>query len=516
MTPQRHDIYVAMLTGGAPTPVGILSFAEGVSTGGKKITGGCRFSYFTGYSGPPLDPAHLDYAKDGQRVFPLPPELKASGVFRVFSDSLPGSWGRRLLAKFDPAVEEMNDLQLLAHLSKSGRASGALFMYAKSPKDEDPLKMLAEVDAVRVKSLLELGNMSVAMNEHELNASIIHGGARPKAAFHDVNGEVGRRNSHYIVKFNQKIDAYNCAAMEKATLELANQAGINTVRSLVVSVRAPDGKVLDHMFLTERYDRFTADDGNEYRCHKISLLALTDAAKVQSQDRGDYRDALNAIRANSTSPKEDAEMLFRRMLFNIGVNNTDDHLKNHEMLVTQDAAGNRVCRLAPAYDLLPISAPCAHTTKIAGNENGVLSKEFVTKAAADLGIDPAAAEKMRTEVVGALSKWEQTLERNHCNERDMDYMRSALAVSGTRALKSPFAMPGQVNPVAAIASLTTPSAAPTASLKGGGLLGVTAAGHAPKRPAETTQAMSVTVTRAPIPDKDRPGHPPSPARKGPS
>lgn len=515
MTPKRHDIYVAMLTGGQPTPVGILSFAEGTSPRGAKVTGGCRFTYFTGYNGPPLDPAHLDYSKDGQRVFPLPAELKASGVFRVFSDSLPGSWGRRLLAKDNPAVEDMNDLQLLAHLSEGGRTAGALFMYAKSPKDEDPLKRLAEVDSVRVKSLLELGNMAVAMTEHELNASIIHGGARPKAAFHDVNGEVGRRNSHYIVKFNQKLDAYNSAAMERATLELANQAGIKTVRSLVVSVRAPDGKVIDHMFLTERYDRFTADDGNEYRCHKVSLLALTDATKVPSQDRGDYRDALNAIRANSTSPREDCEMLFRRMLFNIGVNNTDDHLKNHEMLVTQDTAGNRICRLAPAYDLLPISAPCAHTTKIAGHENGVLSKEFVARAAFDLGIDPAAAEQMRTDVVTALSKWEQTLGRNHCTERDMDYMRSALEVSGTRALKSPFAIPNQVNPVSAIAKLTTPAAAPTTSLRGFGLLGVAVPGTGDGRSAPTGEAMSVTVTRAPADPTKRP-LPSPPARKGPS
>lgn len=515
MTPQRHDIYVAMLNGGTPTPVGILSFAEGMDSNGKKITGGCRFSYFTGYNGPPLDPVHLDYAKDGQRVFALPPELKSSGVFRVFSDSLPGSWGRRLLAKDEPVVDEMNDLQLLAYLSKSGRTTGALFMYSKSPKDECPLKKLAEVDAVRVKSLLELGNMAVVMTEQELNASIIHGGARPKAAFHDVKGEVGRPNSHYIVKFNHKHDAYNCAIMEQSTLEMAIQAGIKAVRSLVVAVRSPDGKVIDHMFLTERYDRFTADDGKEYRCHKVSLLALTDPQKVPSQDRGDYRDAINAVKAVSTSPKEDSEMLFRRMLFNIGVNNTDDHLKNHEMLVTQDSAGNRVCRLAPAYDLLPISAPCAHTTKIAGNENGVLSREFVAKVAVDLGIDPVAAEKMRTEVVAALANWQKTLERNHCSGRDMDYMRSALAASGVRALKSPFALPGQVNPLTAIARLETPTAPPTAMLKGGGLLGVGSGVTAGSRTEDRSTPLSVTITRAPT-EKASAAAPLTPARKGPS
>lgn len=510
MQPQRKDIFVALLNSAAPVPVGILSFMEGRDSAGKPVTGSSRFTYLPSYNGPPLDPVHLDYTKAGARTFNLPPELKAQGIFRVFGDSLPGAWGRRLLAKDQPQTEGMNDLQLLAHLAADGRATGALFMYSRKPNDEDPLKRLAEVDAVRVKSLLELGQMSVKMNEHELAASIIHGGARPKAAFHDVNGEVGRKNSHYIVKFNQKLDAYNSAALERATLDIARLAGIVAVRSLVVAVRDPSGEVVDHMFLTQRYDRYTNDDGTESRCHKVSLLALTDARKVASQDKGDYVDAMDAIRSCSTSPTEDCEMFYRRMLFNVAVNNTDDHLKNHEMMVTLDRNGNRVCRLAPAYDLLPIASPYSHTTKIAGMENGALCDEFIKMTAAKMGIDVTRAMAMRDDVVGAMRKWEQVLAANCCDEHDVAYMRKALTISGTRALKSPYLPAGASNPMAAISQMTSSLSQPAPAIGRSALVGAMAPVQSTPGVAAAKPMLSVVLPSTSQPAATAP--PPQPVR----
>lgn len=448
MKQEQHDIYVAMISGKTPVPVGVLSFIEGTRSNGDKITGAARFTYLNSYEGPPLDPAHLNYKKDGKRTFDMPRELRSTGLFRIFSDNLPGAWGRRLMAKEDPETLKMNDAQLVAHLATKGRTSGALFLYKKSPSDENPLRKLQEVDGVRIKSLIELGKMAANFTKAEVDAATIHGGARAKVAYHDVNGEVGLKSKHYIVKFNASLDPCNFAAVEKSMMDLARQAGINAARSLVVAVKDPEGKVIDHMYLTERYDRFTNDDGVEYRCHKASLLSLVDPKKVPAQDAGDYSDIFEAIRACSSSPEADAEMMFRRMLFNIGINNTDDHLLNHEMLIGQDASGNTICRLAPAFDLMPTAAPHSHVTKIAGHDNGVLSDEFVVMTAKKLGVDQAKALAARNEVLSALKNWEVVLKQNQGGANELQFVDKALSISGTRAQRSMLLPSGMANPVA--------------------------------------------------------------------
>jgi serine/threonine-protein kinase HipA len=47
---------------------------------------------------------------------------------------------------------------------------------------------------------------------------------------------------------------------------------------------------------------------------------------------------------------EDARELWRRMVFNILCNNTDDHLRNHGFLWD---AGKHGWRLSPLYDVVP-------------------------------------------------------------------------------------------------------------------------------------------------------------------
>lgn len=448
MKHEQHDIYVAMISGQTPVPVGVLSFIEGTRSSGEKLTGPARFTYLNSYDGPPLDPAHLNYKREGKRAFDLPQELRKHGLFRIFSDNLPGAWGRRLMAKDAPETLDMNDAQLLAHLAAKGRTSGALFLYKKTPNDESPLKKLQEVDGVRIKSLIELGKMAVNFSQAEVDAATIHGGARAKVAYHDVNGEVGLKTKHYIVKFNASLDPCNFAAVEKSMMDLARQAGIKAARSLVVAVKDPEGKVIDHMYLTERYDRFTNEDGVEYRCHKASLLSLVDPKRVPAQDAGDYSDIFEAIRACSTNPEADSEMMFRRMLFNIGINNTDDHLLNHEMLIGQDAAGSTICRLAPAFDLMPTAAPHSHVTKIAGHDNGVLSDEFVEMASKRFGIDQSKAMAARNDVLTALSNWEQVLRQNQGGDQELQFVEKALTISGTRAQRSMLLPSGMINPVA--------------------------------------------------------------------
>lgn len=507
MTTVRRDIYVALMTTDEPVPVGVLSFMERERADGSKVTGAARFSYLPHYSGPPLDPIHLNYKIDG-RTFDLPESLKASGLFRVFADHLPGSWGRRVLAKEDPTTENMNQIQLLAHLAKAGRASGALFMYTRDQEDEHPLNNLKEVDGVRVKSLLELGGLNAAFTKNERDAAIIHGGARAKVIYQDVNGEVGRKSNHYIVKFNDRLDPCNFAIIEKSMMDLAKLAGMHVARPLIVAVKGESGKTIDHMYLSERYDRYTNEEGVDYRCHKISLFALSNASEVPRQDMGDYRDIFNAIRKCSSSPDEDCEMMYRRMVFNVATNNTDDHLLNHEMLVTQDRHGNTVTRLAPAFDLMPTAAPYKHATRIAGHENGVLSPEFISHTAKYFGIDPDKAESIRKEVIEALSKWDQVIRQNQGGEQEIEFVAKALSISGVRATNSMLLPAGMSNPIAALANQHQgPRNSLPPGLGQGNRFSITGVGGA--QPMKPDALLKAGIAQVTIPDR-----PPSPTPPG--
>lgn len=506
MNTYRRDIYVALMTTNEPVPVGVLSFMERENPDGTKTTGATRFSYLPHYSGPPLDPIHLDH-RNGQRSFDLPENLRSWGLFRVFADHLPGSWGRRLLAKDDPSTEDMNPAQILAHLAKDGRASGALFMYTRTKDDERPLNNLKEVDGVRVKSLLELGGMNAAFSRREIDAAIIHGGTRPKVIYQDVQGEVGRKFNHYVVKFNDGLDPCNFAIVEKSMMDLAKMAGIKVARPLIVAVKGESGKTIDHMYLSERYDRYTNEDGAEYRCHKVSLFALSNANEVTRPDTGDYRDIFAAIRKCSTSPDEDCEMMFRRMVFNIAANNTDDHMRNHEMLVSQDANGNTITRLAPAYDIMPTAAPYKHATSIAGHENGVLSPEFIAHTAKYFGIDPIKAESIRNDVIKALANWEQVIRQNQGTEAELDFVAKALSISGVRATKSMLLPSGMSNPIAAIVNqykIGSPGLPPGIGHSRFSITG-------PGTNASTGDPLKNGIAQVTIPD--RPPSPPPPGLK---
>ena len=63
-----------------------------------------------------------------------------------------------------------------------------------------------------------------------------------------------------------------------------------------------------------------------------------------------YLEIVDALRQHGAAPKADMEALWRRMVFNILISNTDDHLRNHGFLYEGQAGW----RLSPAYDLNPV------------------------------------------------------------------------------------------------------------------------------------------------------------------
>ena len=87
---------------------------------------------------------------------------------------------------------------------------------------------------------------------------------------------------------------------------------------------------LGSTFLVKRFDRM-----GRRRVHfasAMTLLGKTDGASAA--DGTSYLDIAAFIKAYGAQPKKDLEELWKRIVFNMAVTNTDDHMRNHAFILS--------------------------------------------------------------------------------------------------------------------------------------------------------------------------------------
>jgi serine/threonine-protein kinase HipA len=129
----------------------------------------------------------------------------------------------------------------------------------------------------------------------------------------------------------------------------------------------------------------------------MSMLAAKD------NETRSYLELADALRRYGAAPKDDLEALWRRIVFNILISNTDDHLRNHGFLY----AGANGWRLPPAYDLNPVPAdvkPRILTTAI-NEADGTASLELALSVAGYFDVDDRKARRIARGVGQAVARW---------------------------------------------------------------------------------------------------------------
>lgn len=294
-----------------------------------------QFGYGLGYLEKPeafaLNPDHLPLQKS---VFQLPNRLIREGgaMPLTIKDALPDAWGRLVIAhELGGRIPPDDELLLLTNEDRVGA-----MVFSETPRMPDSLpppwydlRELADAvkrlqyDLVIPKSLTRLLHRGGSL-----------GGARPKASFtHD--------HALWMAKFPANGDQVDVQTLEAATNSLAMQCGIRVPRFLIMPIGHGE-----HAFLSQRFDRVQPIE-NPQRLHYLSASALLNIPYESST--GSYVEFARALRRLSSVPGEDLKELFRRMVFNILVDNSDDHLKNHGVLYM----GTGRYRLSPAFDLVP-------------------------------------------------------------------------------------------------------------------------------------------------------------------
>ncbi len=344
--------------------------------------------------------------------------------FGVFLDSMPDSWGRTLMKRRSaiyakgegrpaPALHDTDYLLGVHDLCRMGglrfkREPGGEFL------DNDPVSPVPPWTSIR-----ELQH-SAELIESDINTTEIKkwlamlmapgsslGGARPKANVLDMDGHL------WIAKFPSKNDAVNKAAWEYLAYRLAVSAAIEMAESRLEHV---SGKY--DTFFTKRFDR----DKNQ-RIHFASAMTMTGRnEELIRNDIPSYLDIVEFIQFSGTHVDEDLRQLWRRIVFNILISNTDDHLRNHGFILT-----NEGWRLSPAYDVNPSIDKEGLALNI-DMDNNILDIELVKSVGPYFRLDEKEMNAIVDEVKSAVSGWQKLADQIGISRSEQILMAAAFRV----------------------------------------------------------------------------------------
>lgn len=181
----------------------------------------------------------------------------------------------------------------------------------------------------------------------------------------------------------------------------------------------PDGRLEivgnKPVLLLRRFDR----EANR----RIPFLSAMSMLGARDNETRSYLEIVDALRQHGATPKADMEALWRRLVFNILISNTDDHLRNHGFLY----AGQEGWRLSPAYDLNPVPTdikPRILSTAI-NEDDGTASLVLAMEVAEYFELDGAKARQIAAEVGKAVSKWREEAARQGLSKAEIERMASA-------------------------------------------------------------------------------------------
>ena len=314
-------------------------------------------------------------------------------------DARPDRWGEKVI-RF---VDKPQRLSLMEYLYHAGDDRfGALGVSTSAstylPRARSPLPRLG--DAQQLSDVVAKIEASEAITD--LEARIIAGcgsplgGAKPKALI-AIDGE------QWVVKFfnNEPVDS---PLIEHATMTLAKRAGITVAQTQVI--RLADTNAI----AVRRFDR-----QQDRRIHSISAgTAIRAATGSGAEPEMGYPELARILRrigvTQGDTNQRDARELFRRMVFNILVDNTDDHEKNHSLLVVAPFANGRM-QLAPAYDVLPTNSGQGYQEFNCGAQGRDSTLDNAMSQCSAFGLVPEQAAAEVVAVIDVVNTWQAHFSR---------------------------------------------------------------------------------------------------------
>lgn len=360
-----------------------------------------------------LDPELMPYAG---RQYP-----SDKNIFGLFADASPDRWGRVLMNKRERILADkegrkpnkLYDSDYLLGVYDETRMGGIRFkLDPNGPFLSDDQETAAPPWAT-LRTLEEASRHfesdESGLAEKWLNQLIKPGsslgGARPKATVIDTKDQL------WIAKFPSKNDENDVGAWEMVAHDLAALCGLN-----VPEAKLEKFSSLGSTFLVKRFDRIR--DRRIHFASAMTLLGKTDGASAV--DGISYLDIAGIIRSCGAQPKKDLVELWKRIVFNMAITNTDDHLRNHAFILE---SGGWV--LSPLYDVNPVPYGGELSLNVDEEDNSI-NIRLAIQTAARFGIAETEAQNYAEEILEIVrDNWSKIAANYGLTRRQIEEMRPA-------------------------------------------------------------------------------------------
>ena len=407
--PQDRLYVWAMLNPAAPTLVGEVSLS-------RLVTDCATFTYTPDWWNFPLSE---DLPLIPGQMFSAGQRDTAPGAI---DDARPDRWGERIIRHIDrPARLSILEMLLFAGDDRFGALGISLSATQYIPRHLGPYPQLADV--ARLASAIEDVQTQAPISaeiQRLIQPGVTLGGARPKALLQTGAGPC-------VIKFSELDDPVDTPLIEHATMTLAAQAGLCVAKTGVLPLPLRHGKVR-HALTIERFDRL-----GPYRVHCLSAKTALRAASLPES-----YGALASILLRLGHPNRQAAMreeLFQRMVFNILMDNTDDHERNHSISLN---LSDGYYDLTPAYDVVPSLQNLGYQALTVGSSGAESSLENALTDINEFGIKKPRAMALVQQVAATVEQWAGHFRQCGVCDADMEQLAASIDRDALRQQRQEF------------------------------------------------------------------------------
>jgi len=341
--------------------------------------------------------------------------------FGVFLDSSPDRWGRLLMKRREAAMarsekrpeKTLRESDYLLGVFDGHRMGAIRFKEDPDGPFLNDNKTLASPPWTSIRELEQISLKLEDDNANEdpeylnwltiiINPGSSLGGARPKASV------VDNKKNLWIAKFPSKSDIKDIGGWEMVTNELAQNAGLNVA---VSKIQKFSDKY--YTFLTKRFDRTNTDERIHY-ASAMTMLGYVDGNNFQ--DGVSYLEFVDFLTRNGANIESDLKELWQRIVFNIFVSNTDDHLRNHGFILTEKG-----WILSPAFDINPNEDGAGLSLNISLDDNS-LDLDLTLEVADYFRLTREDALKVIEDIKKSVTNWRSVANKYQLPRSEQELM----------------------------------------------------------------------------------------------
>jgi serine/threonine-protein kinase HipA len=337
---------------------------------------------------------------------PVEPDAAAGAV----DDARPDRWGERVIRLLiKPQRLSTLDYLYFAGDNRFGGLGVSTSEAVYAPYEHGALPQFADVQQVHdLVRRVEAGEMLAEPLRHWVAPGATLGGAKPKAL-------LAMDGAQWVLKFAEAGEVCDSGLVEHACMTLAAHAGIDVCETRPIAYQ--HGSAIRHAVAVRRFDRVA-----DQRLHAVSAHVALRAAGVGYG----YPELALLLRRRGDAAHIGAngEQVFRRMVFNIVMDNTDDHEKNHALLCVNKVSN--AYSLAPAFDVLPAAQALGYQSMRVGQLGAASTLDNALSEHKSFGMTLARAKDVMAEVVRVADAWQEHFAKAGVSAQDVLVLAQAI------------------------------------------------------------------------------------------